>query len=310
MMKMRADMSRPLRLVAAAALATAMVATATPASAAPFPEVIALPNGWQPEGIAEGPGTIMYSGSRASGDIVAVDIRTGTRETVVDAPAGRTAIGIEQDRFGRFWVAGGATGDVFVYNADGTPLRTYDFASTSTFINDVVVTKDAAWFTDSQQPVLYKIPIARNGALGDGVTVPLSGDYQHMAGFNLNGIDATRNGQTLVAVQSGAGVLYRIDAATGQATRIDLGGATVVNGDGVLLHGRKLYVVQNRLNKITVIRLDRTFTSGRIVDTITSPQFDVPTTMARFGNRFYLVNARFTTAATPDTPYWITAVRR
>jgi sugar lactone lactonase YvrE len=307
---MRADMSRPLRLVAAAALATAMVATATPASAAPFPEVIALPNGWQPEGIAEGPGTIMYSGSRASGDIVAVDIRTGTRETVVDAPAGRTAVGIEADRFGRFWVAGGATGDVFVYNADGTPLRTYDFASTSTFINDVVVTKDAAWFTDSQQPVLYKIPIARNGALGDGVTVPLSGDYQHMAGFNLNGIDATRNGQTLVAVQSGAGVLYRIDAATGEATRIDLGGATVVNGDGVLLHGRKLYVVQNRLNKITVIRLDRTFTSGRIVDTITSPQFDVPTTMARFGNRFYLVNARFTTAATPDTPYWITAVRR
>ena len=310
MMKMRVDMSRPLRLVAAAALATAMVATATPASAAPFPEVIALPNGWQPEGIAEGPGTIMYSGSRASGDIVAVDIRTGTRETVVDAPAGRTAVGIEADRFGRFWVAGGATGDVFVYNADGTPLRTYDFASTSTFINDVVVTKNAAWFTDSQQPVLYKIPIARNGALGDGVTVPLSGDYQHMAGFNLNGIDATRNGQTLVAVQSGAGVLYRIDAATGEATRIDLGGATVVNGDGVLLHGRKLYVVQNRLNKITVIRLDRTFTSGRIVDTITSPQFDVPTTMARFGNKFYLVNARFTTAATPDTPYWITGVRR
>jgi streptogramin lyase len=312
MMNTRVGRARPLRLVAAAAIATAMVATAAPAAAAQFPEVIPLPNGWQPEGIAEGRGTIVYSGSRASGDIVALNVRTGERYLVVDAPTGRTAIGIEQDRFGRFFVAGGATGDVFVYNADGTVLRTYDFASEGTFVNDVVVTKDAAWFTDSARGVLYQVPIAPNGALGEAVIVPLSGDYQHVSGFNLNGIEATRNGKTLVAVHSGAGVLYRIDPTTGHASRIDLGGptATVVNGDGLLLQGRKLYVVQNRFNKITVIRLNRTFTSGQIVDTISSEQFDVPTTIARFGNKLYLVNARFSTAATPQTPYWITAVRR
>ena len=299
-----------LRLLVGLGLAAAMFGTAPTASAAPFPDVIALPEGWQREGIASGPGTTVYSGSRATGDIVAVDIRTGERTLVVDAPEGRTAVGIERDRFGRFWVAGGATGDVYVYDADGTPLEHYDFASAPTFVNDVVVTRDAAWFTDSQRPVLYKIPIARDGSLGEPEVVPLTGDYQHTTGFNLNGIDATRDGRWLFAVQSSTGNVYRIDPDTGEAVRIDLGGAQMTNGDGIYVEGRRLYVVQNRLNKVAVIELDRTFTSGTVVDELTSPAFDVPTTITRFGNRFYLVNARFTTPATPTTEYWITAIPR
>jgi hypothetical protein len=302
--------ARTSRLLAGFALAAAMVGTAPAASAAPFPEVIALPQGWQPEGIASGRGTIVYSGSRASGDIVAVDVRTGERTLVVDAPEGRMAVGIEQDRFGRFWVAGGATGDVYVYDADGTPLEHYDFQSNQTFVNDVVVTRDAAWFTDSQRPVLYKIPIGRDGTLGEPEVVPLSGQYVHTPGFNLNGIDATHGGRWLFAVQSSTGIVYRIDPDTGEAVVVDLGGAVMTNGDGIYVEGRRLYVVQNRLNKVAVIELDRTFTSGEVVDELTSPNFDVPTTITRFGNRFYLVNARFTTPATPTTEYWITAIRR
>ena len=50
-----------------------------------------------------------------------------------------------------------------------------------TFVNDVILSKDAAWFTDSRQPVLYKVPLGRHGKLPahGGQTVPLSGDYQH-----------------------------------------------------------------------------------------------------------------------------------
>ncbi|HEX2119679.1 MAG TPA: hypothetical protein VHF91_10890, partial [Acidimicrobiales bacterium] len=168
----------------------AVLMVPSPASAFPFPEVIDLPPGWQPEGIASGRGTTVYSGSRVSGDIVAVDLLTGRLHPVVDAPAGRTAIGIEQDRKGRFWVAGGATGAVYVYDENGDELAVYDFASAPTFVNDVVVTREAAWFTDSQRAVLYKVPIARDGSLGEGEVVELSGDYEHVAGFNLNGIDA------------------------------------------------------------------------------------------------------------------------
>ncbi|HEX2024753.1 MAG TPA: hypothetical protein VHF00_08600 [Acidimicrobiales bacterium] len=304
-----------MRAAIAVLLATAAVAWATSAGAAaasPFPEVIELPNGWQPEGIAAGRGTIVYSGSRATGDVVAVDIRTGERTLVVDAPAGRTATGLELDRWGRLWVSGGATGQAYVYGPGGEPVETFQLAPVgqTAFINDVVITRGAAWFTDSRDDVLYRVPIGRDGTIGDPVAVPLTGDFALAPGFNVNGIDATSNDRWLIVVQSNTGNLYRLDPATGRATLIDLGGATMTAGDGILLLGRTLYVVRNTLNTVAVVRLDRNFTSGRVVDQITSPNFDVPTTVAAFGNTLYLVNARFSTPATPATPYWITAVRR
>ena len=94
------------------------------------------------------------------------------------------------------------------------------------------------------------------------------------------------------------------------ARRIDIGDALMTNGDGLLLLGRTLYVVQNRLNKIAVLKLNHTGTKGEVVGELTSPDFDVPTTAAAFGNRLYLPNARFTTSPTPTTEYWVTAVER
>ena len=85
--------------------------------------------------------------------------------------------------------------------------------------------------------------------------LPLTGDFQLVPGFNLNGIDATPDGKTLVVVQSATGKLFTVDAATGVTKEIGLGGATLPNGDGLLLHGRTLYVVQNQLNRIAVVSL-------------------------------------------------------
>ena len=68
-------------------------------------------------------------------------------------------------------------------------------------------------------------------------------------------------------------------------------------------------VVQNRSNVIAVIKLDKGLASGTVLERLSDPGFDVPTTIDRFGNHLYAVNARFTTPPTPDTPYWITAVR-
>jgi hypothetical protein len=52
----------------------------------------------------------MFSASIASGDVLAVDVLTGESHLAVDAPPGRTAAGLEQDCWGRLWVAGGPTG--------------------------------------------------------------------------------------------------------------------------------------------------------------------------------------------------------
>jgi sugar lactone lactonase YvrE len=127
-------------------------------------------------------------------------------------------------------------------------------------------------------------------------------------GFNVNGIDATPDGETLVIVQSNLGRLYTVDADTGVADLIELTGGDVMQGDGILLDGRVLYVVQNRMNRIAVIKLARGLGSGTITEHLTDSDFDVPTTIAQFGKYLYAVNARFG-VPNPDTqPYSVVRV--
>jgi sugar lactone lactonase YvrE len=176
----------------------------------------------------------------------------------------------------------------------------------------VALTRDAAWFTDSLNPVLYRVPLDRRGLPRQDqvVTVPLTGDLVFGPGFNVNGISRTPDGKALLVVQSNTGLLFRVEPTTGVTTRVDLGDDTVPNGDGILVVGRTLYVVQNQLNQVAVVALDRAATRGTVVERVTDPRFDVPTTVARFGNRLYLPNARFSTPPTPTTTYSAVAIRR
>ncbi|HSL45617.1 MAG TPA: hypothetical protein VK897_19440 [Anaerolineales bacterium] len=294
-------------------LSLSLVAAA-PAKA--FPEVIPLPDGFQPEGIAVGTGTTFYVGSIPTGAIYRGDLRSGEGDILVPAQEGRAATGLKYDeRTGLLFVAGGPTGYAYVYDGEtGENVEEIQLTTEDSFINDVVVTRDAAYFTNSRQPILYRVPLENNGELPDEPIVeeiPLGGDYQFTPNaFNANGIAATPNGKTLIIVNSVDGLLYNVDPTTGVATRIDLGGATVPNGDGILLQGKTLYVVQNRLNQIAVIKLKADFTEGTVVDTITSPLFRVPTTIARFANALCAVNARFGTTPTPDTEYEVVRVPR
>jgi hypothetical protein len=278
-----------------------------------FPATIALPNGFRPEGI-DIRGTTFYVGSIPTGDVYSGSILTGRGRILVDAPDNdkRAATGLQVDRRGRLFVSGGNTGRAFVYDAaTGADLASYDLAKGApSFVNDVVVTKSAAWFTDSVNQVLYKLPLGKRGALPAAAqTVPLTGDTQYTTEFNANGIDATKNGKTLVIVQSNKGLLFTVDPATGVTDTIDLGGALVQSGDGILLRGKRLYVVENFDNLISVVRLRDHLRSGAIVRQITDQRFDVPTTIDRFGPWLYAVNARFSTPPTPDTPYAVVRVR-
>jgi sugar lactone lactonase YvrE len=295
-------------------LAVSALVVAAAASARPFPELIALPTGFQPEGIAIGRGATFYVGSIPTGAIYRGDLRSGEGAVLVPPQTGRMAVGLAFDRRNRIWVAGGPTGQGYVYDADtGQSLAAYQLApGAPTFVNDVVVTKDAAWFTDSLRAVLYRVPIARNGALGtqaDVETVPLSGDFVLQPGFNVNGIDATRNGKTLVVVQTNTGQLFRVDPDTGNADRIELAGGDVRFGDGILLDGKTLYVVQNQLNRVAVVQLAPDLGSGTIVDHLTHPALDVPTTIDEFGRRLYVVNARFGTPNPGSAAYNVVQLR-
>jgi sugar lactone lactonase YvrE len=232
-------MLRTVVTLAALGAVAAALAAGTPASQTkggkPFPQVIQLPIGFRPEGIEVGRGTTFYTGSVANCAIFRGDLRTGRGAILVPGATGEAATGIELDRHKRLFVAGAGTGKAYVYSArTGRLLRTYQLGTPpNTFINDVVVTTKAAYFTDSRQPVLYRVPIGPRGALGNAQTIGLGGDYAHVPGeLNLNGIDATPSGKALVAVQSVNRRLYRINTQTGVARLISLGGESVPNGDG------------------------------------------------------------------------------
>ena len=310
-MMSRAPSARRLLVLLLMALVALVPATA---GAATFPDLIRLPDGWQPEGIASGRGTPLYVGSIPTGAVWKGDARTGRGDVLVPGQTGRSAIGIKVDKRNRLFVAGGGTGKAFVYDArTGGDLASYQLAAAgaATFVNDVAVTSKAAWFTDSRAAQLYALPLGRHGKLPgqDKVrTLALKGDFQLQEGNNLNGIVAAEDGRVLLAVQTNTGKLFRINPRTGVTREVDLGGATLANGDGMLLAGRVLFVVQNRDNKIAVVVLSRSLDRGRLVAELTDPEFDVPTTIAFQAGRLYAVNARFGTTDPQPARYDIIKV--
>lgn len=299
----------------------AMTHTSATVSAEDYPPVVQLPRGWLPEGIDAGQGTTIYSGSRRHGAIYAADVSTGEGTVVVPPQMNRIAVGLKYDeRTNLIWVAGGGDGAAYVYDAStGQTVRAWSIASAPTFINDVIVTRDAAYFTDSMKPVLYKVQLGNGGALlasSAPVSLPLGGAYTHQPGFNLNGIEASADGSSLIVVQSGTGRLFKVDAITGVASLVNLGGYSVSAGDGMLLDGRTLYVVRNNLNTIAEIALSADLLSGALVREMTntgqpgSSAFETPTTIAKSGDDLYVVNARFAAGAGPDLEYRIVRVER
>ena len=191
----------------------------------------------------------------------------------------------------------------------GELLETYTFGPG--FLNDVVVTRDAVFVTNSNVQELEVIPLPADGSLpdpADAFALPLTGELMFQTGFNVNGIVAF--GGWLILVQSNTGLLFRVDPATGATETIDLGGASVSFGDGLELRGSTLFVVRNQLEQVAVVKLRHNARSGRLVHTLTSPELDIPTTTAFIAGRLWTVNARFGTPVTPETPYELTRLLR
>jgi hypothetical protein len=290
-----------------------------PATAAPpdnFPDRIDLPDGFFPEGIESGRGTSVFVGSLIDGAIWRGDLRTASGAVLADGETGRVSVGIAYEASrNRLWVAGGGPG----FNAGVGDVRVYDASSgdlLATFLlpagdvgalNDVAITHDAVYVTDSFRAQLVVIPLPADGSLPseDAATLlPVTGDFVQTPppDPNFNGIVA-KSGVLLVAHTS-MGKLFRVDPDTGIAAAVDLGGEPLPSPDGLELRGNTLYVVGGGL--VTVVRLGARLASGVVLGEITDPGLDVPTTATVAAGRLWVVNARFGTGPTPTTPYWIT----
>lgn len=130
--------------------------------------------------------------------------------------------------------------------------------------------------------------------------------------FNLNGITSTDDGRYLVTVHAGTGVLYRIDTQTEEVSEIDLGGADLTTGDGLLLDGSSLFAVVTEPDaKVVRIELAADASSGEVVDELEDPSFAYPTTLAQCGtDRIQVVNSQLDQApdGDPDLPFTIADV--
>jgi sugar lactone lactonase YvrE len=289
------------RHMALVALAGLVLLASTGTSARPFPDLVPLPADFGPEGIAVGNGTTFYAGSLAAatrGQILVGDLRTGETATLVPAD-GVPATGIKHDaRSNLLFVARAASGMGTVFDAaSGDVVASYQFHAAPTFVNDVVITREAAYFTDTQAPFLYRVALGPAGEpAADFTEIPLP------AAFRTNGIAATPDGEHLFVIATAQ--LYRLDTATHTPVLVDLGVETLPNADGLLLDGKTLYVVQNVRNRIAVVELSPDYLSGSVVRFITepftsNPDTKVPTTIAEFGAALYAVTAGFA-APTPD----------
>ncbi|MDE8669513.1 hypothetical protein PY310_13095 [Pseudarthrobacter sp. H3Y2-7] len=279
-----------------------LLAPVSPATAtSPKDAVIVLEGAKSAEGIAAGDGTTFYAGDLQLGDIYRGDINSGKAKLFIDVSkfdaAPRAAVGMKADlRNDLLFVAGGATGKAYVYDtASGEPVRDYTLAPG--FINDVTLTDEGAWFTNSVAAELYFIPVGRHGRLGDVQKLALHGPAAKIAGtFSLNGIAAADDGRTLIVAHSGLGRLFTVDPETGNSAVI--AGVDVPNVDGILVRGSQLWAVQNFSNQISRFRLADDLASAEPRKVITSAEFKVPTTVAFFGDTrdgdtLAAVNAKF-----------------
>jgi hypothetical protein len=130
-----------------------------------------LPNGFQPEGITIS-GEQFYVGSIPTGAVYRGSLRTGKGAVFVRrSPAAR------RSDEGRPRAAvrspGGPNGNAFVYSAKSGGAH-HVVRLRRRIRNDVVVTKRAAWFTDSSKPVLYRLPPRPQRAAGRVVHLGLA----------------------------------------------------------------------------------------------------------------------------------------
>jgi hypothetical protein len=300
-------MKRSLTSALSVALAVPLTVglLAAPASAEKTLVDIPLPNGFSPEGIAIHEG-VAYTGSLVDGAILQVDLSSDEVEEFAPSPGpGKLAGGMDVDRFDRLWVAGG--GENF-FPGVAPSFRVYDTGTGELVadvevpdgetLNDVFVTKDAAWFTDSFAPQLFKVPIAKDGEIGSPERVELGGDWEPSAEVDANGIVGAPGGKLIVgqtlAPDGTGGALYVIDAdaeGVAEAQRITLSGGTLEAGtDGLVLIGQKLYVVNPE--GVVKIRLNKSLTTGTVITTL-DVGAEWATTAKKYRSSLYVVDGNF-----------------
>ncbi len=321
-------MNTQLKLVAVALIAWIVPILSANAGEKPFPKIVPVLDGSYHEGFAIGKGSTGYSGS-PDGSVYKVNLRSGQGEVLVppvvpfDPIADCYTLGMRVDpRSNNLFIAGCFHGTALVYDANtGAEKMTFQLAPEfESVINDIAITQDAVYFTDFAAPMIYRLPLSRNGNIpGDAnaaTSIPLTGDFEtgdNVYGAFANGIVATPDGNTLIIGNSGTSKIFRVDSVSGHADEIIVDPPLVGFLDGIIMRDGVLYIVTPdgtfncpSQDRVQVVVLDEDMLTGTQVGIITDPAMDGVASGALHGDSLYVNNARYCDFPAPETPYWIT----
>ncbi|MCR6484265.1 hypothetical protein M8542_15695 [Amycolatopsis sp. OK19-0408] len=290
-----------MRRILALTAALLLLVPAMPAAAAT--KVIVLPGAKSAEGITAAGGGDYYTGDLVTGTIFRENLGRGTAERFIEAPPGTWAAGLDFDRrHDLLFVAGAAGGKAYVYDVRSkAKVADFTFGDPQTsYVNDVVVTPQGAWFTDSYHPQLFFVPVVA-GRLGTPRTLPLTGPGAggSPGDFFMNDIIATPSGDTLLVAATTPGKVYKIDPRTGVSA--ELAGVNAPSVVSLVLEGHRLWAVQLD-DKITRWCLDGDLSHGTAAGTITDPLFDQPVSAIKVGNHLAVVNSHIFSGLPPTSP--------
>jgi hypothetical protein len=283
----------------AAALAITPMATADSSATRVF--TLTPSTHGNPEGVAAA-GRVFFVGATGDGTIYRGTLDNPNVTELIAGGTGKSAVGLKVAR-GRLYVAGGATGNITVYDLASRHQVALFSTGAGGFLNDVAITASGDVFvTDSFRPTLWHVTASQvRAGSGTPEAISVAPEIVYTAGaFNLNGIVALDE-RTLVVVQSNTGALFRIDLARSGRRINKIDADAVLGGDGMMLDRGRLVVVQGDPAQLTFVQLDRRASRGTVVGHLTDPTLRGPSTVARARNRFLVVNADFATSTVPFT---------
>ena len=261
------------------------------------------------EGVAV-TGDTYYVTGYGSGKIYRGDLDEAEAEAFIDAAdpfEGLGGIKVVGERL----IVARSTGVSLYDRQTGALVATWSGVA-GTNINDVAIAPNGdAYITDSELPVLYRIPAAelRHPTAAE-LDLPVFLEWpdppysDYVTGLiEANGVVATPDGKFVLVVHYSDGLLFRVRVADKQVRRVDLGGYRLISGDGmVLTNDRLLYVVRPFGSLVAKLRLDSRYDRGRLLSETTDPTFHGPTTAAIAGDRLLVVNSQF--MGGPPAPPW------